>query len=63
MHPEGGTANGASGISFLVNPASDGGKTGKRSNPNFKDRQLEMALGYLRGQIKLADRAKFLRDE
>src|SRR5262249_50997000 len=39
------------------------GKTGKRSNPAFKDRQLELGLGYLRNQIKLADRARSLRDE
>jgi C-terminal peptidase prc len=35
----------------------------KRSNPEFRDRQLEMALDYLRGQVKLADRAKLLRGE
>ena len=30
----------------------------KRTNPEFKDRQLELALKYLRGQMKLAERAE-----
>jgi carboxyl-terminal processing protease len=33
------------------------GSTRKKANPEFKDRQMEMALKYLRGQIKLADSA------
>ena len=35
-----------------------GGKPVKRSNPEFKDRQLELGLKYLKGQIKLADRVR-----
>ena len=30
----------------------------KKAHPDFKDRQLDKALEYLHGQIKLADKVK-----
>ena len=33
-----------------------GGKPVKKTNPEFKDRQLDLALKYLRGQIKLSEK-------
>jgi carboxyl-terminal processing protease len=38
-------------------------KPAKKTNPDFKDRQLEKALEYIRDQIKLADKVKSAKDK
>ena len=59
MHPESGTASGASGkTAFLVNPASDGGATGKRW-PEIARRAADRGLN---GDAFLSERPEHLAE-